>query len=456
MPLLEEGNQTPTTPLRGIKIPNSEYNGAGYTGQYSNPMLWPLPTSPGPSFGTGLLRTPVHGFGNAAISDARLSMGQFEFGADGELVLYSAGGRAIPMSSEKAGKHPECAPVNNAKGALEPGKMKVGLQDVELATLENKMHVASKQITAASGIPPPSLHLDNLESITPLNALYPLPVRRTHLNKHEGDARQKTLTEGGRCRSKSVHQNVTPLYSSALPISGVTSDLLGATPEVRNRKIKSLYAELQRIQEVLCQLQTSIRFRDAQIASKTKDNTSLWSMAVHIAACIQLALEEESNVLDLQQNRRMPAATLSKTPVRQTKRRRSSLGVAGAPSAKQMKPQYQTPKVLNVNGQQLLELEELFCTPGTGELFAACDMLLSPLGTGFAPLSSKALQKTGMCPIQNHTSKFASITSPMPLGNFNAAFVDGDNAKAQAHHAGQQDDSLADMPAKENSFTFNC
>jgi hypothetical protein len=332
---------------------------------------------------------------------------------------------------------------------------------------------------------------DPMDSLTPLGPGEQVLPRLGigHSNAGGVDAkhnagRQKpgTLTNGGRCRYKSiVHDDVphvafkaplSPLEASLDLVDGTKhqttrivdeNDMSGATPEMRTRKIKSLYQELQVKQEKLCLLQNKVYFRDQQISERIRENVGMWAISAHIANCIGVALDEEANAAKaaVAAEPMQPA----QTPVRQNKRRRSSLGVASlTKSLNKSNKQHvmQTPNMAKINGEQLLELEGLFATPGTGELYAAGDMVMSPLGDGFAPLSSKALRSTGMCPVQNNTSKFATLTSPVPLGNFNAAFEESETvcgARGQGGAMAKTGHELSLAPtlsAKENSFSFGC
>jgi len=148
-------------------------------------------------------------------------------------------------------------------------------------------------------------------------------------------------------------------------------------------------------------------------------------MAAHIGTAIQLALDEE-------------AKTVRKTPVRQ-KRRRSSVGAEENPN-KCLK----TPSMTKVGAQQLLELEELFNSPRTGDIFA-CDIFMSPLGYGHLA--------NGMCPIPTplqHKTTFSSLVSPMPLGSFNGPTV------SFAVDDQQERKTRGDVKIdKENSFSFH-
>ena len=168
----EEPNQTPSTPLREAKSP-SDANAGAYTGNKFSPMQWP---SPGHSYGItsprsfGIHRTPVHGFGTAAIGEGRLSMGQFEFGADGELVLYSAGGRALPSSVERCLRSP-AATHAAIPDFLDGPKYKTGLSNVDLSDSVNKGLVKTKRSgegvgTCGAAGHPLAIHPDDL---TPLS-----------------------------------------------------------------------------------------------------------------------------------------------------------------------------------------------------------------------------------------------------------------------------------------------
>ena len=422
-PLVED--QNPTTPIRTISLPGDfsdsmmGYGGAcaaqghGGQNQFRSPLHWPLPASPLHAYaGFGGSRTPVRSFDNSIPGEGRLSMSQFEFGADGELVLYSAGGHTMhPASGKKsADAVPSCV-----RETLDSVTLHFGLSGMDTNAFEQKMQTLSKKIanTSAPSILVPADHLDHLT---------PRDETDQGIKKIDIPAiKQKTLTDGGRCRSKSIKPNVLP---KSLTLQ--TEDMTSASPEKRFQKIQSLYAELQKLQEVGYQLQASIRHRDGQIAGLEKDNASLWSMAAHIGTAIQLALDEEAKIV-------------KETPVR-PKRRRSSIGMEERPS-KCLK----TPTMTNVGTQQLLELEELFNSPRTGDIFAACDIFMSPLGYGNVALNS------GMCPIPTplqHKSTFSSL-SPMPLGGFNApvvSFAVEDHPEAKTRGEGIID--------KENSFSF--
>ena len=411
----------------GIMAYGSMSGGPGgpVSGSLRSPLHWPPPTSPMHSYGGfGGSRTPLHGFGlSSSISgEPRLSMSQFEFGADGELVLYSANGNVLPTSAQKPAARAENINASIREG-LELAKEQLGFTGMDVSALEQKMQQVSQKL---AGDVAPLLHLplDQIDSLTPLTGN---EVALARMSKKEPGVKQKTLTDGGRCRSKSIKLEgpvQEPQKKSSLVPQKKRGDLVDATPEVRFQKIQALYSELQRMQEVEYQLKVSIKHRDNQIASHAKDNNSLWSMAAHVGAAIQMALDEETRQATNQE-----PVVVAKTPVRQ-KRRRSSMGAQdkeNQPAAKVLK----TPTMTNVDGQQLLELEELFNSPGTSELFAACDMFMSPFG--FAPLSTGQ----GMCPINvpeigtisymQHAKTPAKLAfpalpmsfSPLPLGNFN-------------------------------------
>lgn len=435
-PLVED--QNPSTPIRGVSL-NGDFkeNSIGYGGlsagrlqggqnQFRSPLHWPPPTSPIHSYAAfGGSRTPSRSFENIIPGDGRLSMSQFEFGADGELVLYSAGGHAIPASGKKTADN---AP-SHVRETLESTSLQFGLTETEVSALEQKIHTLSKKMTGSSSAQMLNIPSDHVDNLTPVNEHdNTLPKA----DKMARCAKQKTLTDGGRCRSKSMKADGVNVFKSSGTVP--REDMASAPPEKRFQKIQSLYAELQRIQEVSYQLQASIRHRDGQIASHLKDNSSLWSMAAHVGTSIQLALDEEAKAT------RAHAPLDTKTPIRQ-KRRRSSIDAQENPS-KCLK----TPKMAEMNNQQILELEELFNSPATGDIFASCDIFMTPMG--FGPMSLHH----GMCPIpaSQQKSTFSSLISPIPLGNFNGQSV----SLAVDDQLGPKTHGVERNSEKENSFSF--
>ncbi len=419
-PLVED--QNPTTPIRSISL-GGDFNesmmayggasaGQGHAGlnQFRSPLHWPLPTSPIHTYaGLGGSRTPARSFDNTMTGEGRLSMSQFEFGADGELVLYSAGGQTIQPTSGKKARH------SNIRDALESVPLQFGLGGMDANDFEQKMHSLSRKIANnAASVHVPADHIDNF---TPGDA-----TENGMLKAVSQTVKQKTLTDGGRCRSKSMKADTL-----AKTLARQKEDMVSAPPERRFQKIQSLYVELQKLQELGHHLQSSIRQRDGQIVAQEKDNASLWSMAAHVGTAIQMALDEESHAV-------------RKTPVRQ-KRRRSSVGAEENPAKCQ-----RTPNVTRVGAKQLLELEELFNSPRTGDIFA-CDIFMSPLGYGNVAMNN------GMCPITTplqHKTTFSSLMSPMPLGSFNepaVSFAVDNQTERKASGDGKID--------KENSFSFH-
>eukprot|EP00889_Picochlorum_renovo_P008566 jgi/Picre1/35596/NNA_003057.t1 len=292
-PLLED--QTPRTPPRshGYQVDDDgilQYGGMPFTsgGLHQNgqntlrsPLNWPPPTSPIHTYaGFGQARTPLHGFGlsSAAIGDGRLSMGQFEFGVDGELRFTNTEG---PATAQPVAVEQECLDTQ-IKQTLGSARDMLGFGEMDTSKLEKRMQTqcgtTSKRV------------------------------------KEESNGKQKTLTDGGRCRSKRVK------LDDPVPLKGAASkvDMANATPEMRFQRIQSLYAEFQRSQDAAYLMQASIKQRDDQIASLTKDNSSLWSMVAHIATVLQMALIHEAHV-----HRKV---TTTPTQPAQRKRRRSSQG----------------------------------------------------------------------------------------------------------------------------------
>ncbi len=541
-----EQNQTPSTPLRGAKTPG-DTNAGAYTGNWFSPMQWP---SPGHSYGFtsprsfGIHRTPVHGFGTAAIGEGRLSMGQFEFGADGELVLYSAGGRALPSSVDRSLRSPG-ATQTAIPEALDGSKNKPGLSNVVLDESVGNLLAKTKRSGQAVGTcgAGGNLATNHPDDLTPLsiggcgvNAQggYNMPrlstggivcgtvgaVRQLALSVEQGyvDGRSGTLTDGGRCRYKTVafasdagvdklKKRATavkaPLSPLELSLDAIASpeqltrsrvvdeeDMSNATPEMRTRKIQRLYDELETRQEILSHLQGHICFVDQQIAKLIRTNIGLWACSAHIASCIGMALDEESQMIGAAKKKAQAAnakENSSKRPVcddvvnvatanntRQRKRRRSSLGVASltqslnpkshkdrkttaakaSESGRQALGPSNVEAVAPIDDKQFLELEKIFAQPSTGE-FAVGEMM------SHLPLSSNALKKTGMCPVENHDAIDAALSPvTMRLQNFNQALSDeltpdcGENTKTEI--VSGRESSFRHSLSKENSFSFHC
>ena len=537
----EEQNQTPSTPLRGLKASTSEHNGGAYTGNKFSPMPWP---SPGPSFGGitsprsfGIQRTPMHGFGTAAIAEGRLSMGLFEFGADGELVLYSAGGRAIPPSVDRSARSPGGPVRAGTIDASEIPRNKLRSLNADLSAIDEKEEAKKRPGDAEGGR---QLPVDQLDGLTPLSlvgcvgngqgnqsmtrlstggvvcgtgtmkqsAARQLSMSTVH-GVHGHADRSGTLTDGGRCRYKTVAFNSgldtlgnpvaavrTPLSPLELSLEATAAhdqpanktrmqaaeeDMSNATPEMRTRKIKSLYAELQSKQGILGYLQGRICLADQQIAKLIRTNVGLWACSAHIASCIGMALEEESRAEEALKNRvdassaeregskRDPLedvenlATTNNT--RQSKRRRSSLGVASltqslhpksnkvsrtsasgkSKSAMQALVPSNTSTIAQIDGKQLMELEEIFAKPQNCE-FATGEMM------NHLPLSSNVLKKTGMCPVKNHDTMDARL-SPAELQDDDYLATDVENDPKE-DIVGARETSLP--LCQENSFSFHC
>lgn len=425
--------QNPTTPIRSVSLPGDYIDSMiGYGGasagkglpsgqnQFRSPLHWPLPTSPIHSYpGLGGSRTPVRSFDTCIPGEGFDSIGQFDFGADGELVLYSVGGNS--KQPTPSGTKIDDAIPSHIKETLESASLQLGMSGMDSNILEQKMLSLSRKIATNAAVPMLNVPADHIDNLTPMNEAGNAVIKST-----VHPVQQKTLTEGGRCRSKSVNFEKLPKSLGLLK----RDDMGSAAPEQRFQKIQSLYAELQKLQEVGYQLQASIRHRDGQIASQAKDNASLWSMAAHVGSAIQLALDEEAKAIQIK-----------KTPSRQAKRRRSSTGVEENPSKC-----LRTPNMTKVNTQQLLELEELFHSPRSGDIFATCDIFMSPLGYGNMALNS------GMYPIPTplqHKNTFSSLMSPMPLGSFNGpavSFAVDDQLDLKTRGEGPID--------KENSFSF--
>ena len=558
----------PSTPRRVKVSPLGEWrdNTGVYTGvnKFGSPLNWP-PPSPGGGFTSprNFGFTPIHGFGSAAIGDGRLSMGQFEFGADGELVLYSAGGRAIPSSVDRTAAHA------SVKDTLDGSKNRFGLDD--------KFEVAKQSVVMEGNGRPGLVHLD----ITPLSlgigGEVGYPQRDNHSGRHgahavprlssggivvgtdaikQDVARQLALanavnfapfgdklTDGGRCKNKSVafderagvnllddlqksvkaplsplelelsmdgfratpqniaaQTHIAPMPMMA-PLLTTDEDDLCATPEMRTRKIKFLYGELQGKQELLSYLQSQICLADQHIAKLIRTNVGLWACSAHIASCIGLALEEESRsaltMMDMpgvsgaaaaenneNENGTRENLTADNVNERGTKRRRSSLGVASLTQCLNAKANAKAariarkaakatedvaikrapglPSSIKVDGKQLLELEEIFAKPKAGE-FATGEMI------NHFP-SPNVLKNTGMCPVENHSSPIDSalplsavvplssvpLSSVVPLGNSNALQEERDDMDIGAKvMANSQIAPLPVVLSKENSFSFN-
>ena len=529
-------NNEPSTPL-GAKAPLGEWRDTQivFTGniKVSSPLNWPLPTSPSYGFTSPtprLNRTPVHGFGSAAIGEGRLSMGtQFEFGADGELVLYSAGGRAIPPSSKK----------------------RLGMSSVDLVALDDKTNVhgsakGARMQLEITPLDPGSSHVGGTGARYGTQAMPRLScggvVVGTDVAKQEV-ARQlasanfahigEKLTDGGRCRNKSVafgggegagvdaleldvQHNVgkVPLSPLDLELSmdaltaanhrnaqtrlaRVEEDDMTATPELRTRRIKCLYGELQSRQELLSYIQGQIYMADQHIAKLVRTNCGLWACSAHIASCIGMALEEEEMqraakateaeyATDAREATNAAEASIAAEPseareAREAKRRRTSLGVASltqslnanananaeaeaannlaAQAAHETRTEMENtevpalPSIAMVEGKQLEELEEIFARPNRSE-FASGEVMNHLL-----PMPN-ALKSTGMCPVENLGGPIDATLSTVPLssvplGDFNALQDDlgvggGNKLVANSH----------DLPppvvlSKENSFSFN-
>ena len=534
-------NNEPSTPL-GAKAPLGEWRDTQivFTGniKVSSPLNWPLPTSPSYGFTSPtprLNRTPVHGFGSTAIGEGRLSMGtQFEFGADGELVLYSAGGRAIPPSSKK----------------------RLGMSSVDLVALDDKTNVhgsakGTRTQLEITPLDPGSSHVGGAGARYGTQAVPRLScggvVVGTDVTKQDV-ARQlacanfahigEKLTDGGRCRNKSVafgggegagvdaleldvQHNVGKVPLSPLdlelPMDALTAarhqnaqtrparveeeDDMTATPEMRTRRIKCLYGELQSRQELLSYLQGQIYMADQHIAKLVRTNCGLWACSAHIASCIGMALEEEemkraakateargatevrgaTEATEAREATNAAEASIAAEPseARETKRRRTSLGVASltqslnakanaeaeaannaaAQAAQETRTEMENtevpalPSIAMVEGKQLEELEEIFARPNRSE-FATGEVMNHLL-----PMPN-ALKSTGMCPVENlggpidATLSTVSLSS-VPLGDFNALQDDlgvgGGNKLVTNSH---------DLPppvvlSKENSFSFN-
>ncbi len=540
----EEHNQTPSTPLRGAKS-LGDANAGAYTGNKFSPMQWP---SPGHSYGItsprsfGIHRTPVHGFGTAAIGEGRLSMGQFEFGADGELVLYSAGGRALPPSADRGLRSPVVMQAA-IPGALDVPKNKDGPSNVDLNDSMDKELAKAKLPGAGAGTCGAAGHLPatHLDDATPLSlggcgaggqGPHNMPrlstggivcgtvgaVRQLALSVEPEyvDGRSGTLTDGGRCRYKTVafaseavldklnnpstavKAPLSPLELSVAAIAGpeqgrpkvAEEDMSSATPEMRTRKIQSLYDELEARQEILSHLQGHIYVVDQQIAKLIRTNVGLWACSAHIASCIGMALNEESRTIEAANKKAQAAISKedsSKKPPqdgvenlvvvnnsRQSKRRRSSLGVASLTQSLNPKAQKDSKMSANIasrrgryalgpsnvaavapiDDKQFLELEKIFAQPSTGE-FAAGEMM------SHLPLSSNALKKTGMCPVDNHDTMDAALSpGALRIQNFNEALCDelapdcGGDGKMQMVPG--HEPSLGRSHSKENSFSFHC
>ncbi len=499
----EEQNQTPSTPLRGAKGSISDANVGAFTGNKFSPMQWP---SPGHSYGItsprsfGIHRTPVHGFGSAAIGDGRLSMGQFEFGADGELVLYSAGGRALPQSVDRSLRSPG-ATHTAIPEALDVSRAKPGASNLDVICPVDTASAKTKQAGEAVGTGGAAGHLsvNHLDDFTPLSlggcgangqGGFNVPrlstggivcgtagaVRRLALSAEQGyvDGRTGTLTEGGRCRHKTVafasDAAVEKLYNPGPAVKAPLSplelsldaiavpepmtrvvdeeDMSNATPEMRTRKIQSLYDELEARQEILSHLQSHICFVDQQIAKLVRTNVGLWACSAHIASCIGMALDEESRAIEAAKKKKSSKRSLQEDAenvatanvnARQSKRRRSSLGVASltqilnpkvskdrkdkaaeaSKAGKQVLGPSNIAAVAPIDDKQFLELEKIFAKPSTGK-FAAGEMM------NHLPLSSNALKKTGMCPVENHDAMDGGLSpvAALRLQNFNQALSD--------------------------------
>lgn len=367
-PLLED--QTPRTPPRSHRYQVDDdgilqYGGMPFTsgGLHQNgqntlrsPLNWPPPTSPIHTYaGFGQARTPLHGFGlsSAAIGDGRLSMGQFEFGVDGELTFTNTEG---PATAQPVAVEQECLDTQ-IKQTLGSARDMLGFGEMDTSKLEKRMQTQCAKLSKSPGPLLAGLPLHCLEQSNKV------AMTSKHV-KEEPNGKQKTLTDGGRCRSKRVK------LDDPVPLKGAASkvDMANATPEMRFQRIQSLYAEFQRSQDAAYLMQASIKQRDDQIASLTKDNSSLWSMVAHIATVLQMALIHEAHI-----HRKV---TTTPTQPAQRKRRRSSQGCYVDKENAQVNT---TPDVTKLGGDEIMELENLFNSPATKELLASCNMLPSPI-----------------------------------------------------------------------------
>ena len=453
-PLLED--QTPRTPPRshGYQVDDDgilQYGGMPFTsgGLHQNgqntvrsPLNWPPPTSPIHAYaGFGHARTPLHGFGlsSAAIGDGRLSMGQFEFGVDGELTFTNT---ECPQTSQQVAVEQECLDTQ-IKETLESAKDMLGFGEMDTSKLEQRMQAQCAKQSKSPGPLLAGLPLYYLEQQTKV-------AMASKRLREEPNGKQKTLTDGGRCRSKRVK------LDDPAPLNGAPSkvDMANATPEMRFQRIQSLYVEFQRSQDASYLMQASIKQRDDQIASLTKDNSSLWSMVAHIATVLQMALVHEAQV------HRKVATT--PTQPKQKRKRRSSQGCY---ADKENAPFNTTPDVATFGGDEIMELENLFNSPATKELLASCNMLPSPIpapqvtaqheAPAMQSLAGGLSSQYAKTPAKMPFPPLPWTTDPVPFGNYippgthtTTTFnLDDDEQKSPLR-------SRQEGAEKENSFSF--
>jgi len=221
---------------------------------------------------------------------------------------------------------------------LESAKNALGFQGMDITSLENRLVQAVK--ATPSGMAMLSLS-ENLPGFA--HGHEQKDSNRIEKRKHEECPKSdKGMKDCGLKKQKSGRME---------------EDNSMAPAEKRYQKIQSLYAELQKVQDANYALCASIKHRESQLSSLSRDNAMLWSMAAHIGMSIQQAIEAREKLHALSHNHQeFDHKVLSQA---------DDSPPEGTPGNNELPHANE-------------ELYELF-SPGTQEIFAACRLFTSPL-----------------------------------------------------------------------------
>jgi len=239
---------------------------------------------------------------------------------------------------------------------LESAKNALGFQGMDISSLENRLVQAVKATPSGMAMLSLSENLPDFGHGQEQKELNRVEKRR----REECANSDKGLKDYGLKKQKA---------------GSMEEDNSIAPAEKRYQKIQSLYAELQKVQDANYALCASIKQRESQLSSLSRDNAMLWSMAAHIGMSIQQAIEAREKLHALPHNHQEIGHKVSSQA--------DDLVQEKTPGNKDLP-----------NADE--ELYELF-SPGTQEIFAACRLFASPLNQPNIPRTvqpNNAVEKT--------------------------------------------------------------
>ena len=221
---------------------------------------------------------------------------------------------------------------------LESAKNALGFQGMDISSLENRLVQAVK--ATPSGM-----------------AMLSLSENLPGFGHGQGHKEASRVEKRKREESSKSDKGQKDLGLKKQKAGRMEEDNSVASAEKRYQKIQSLYAELQKVQDANYALCASIKQRESQISSLSRDNAMLWSMAAHIGMSIQQAIEaREKLYAQSNKHQELNPKLLSQA---------DDLAQERTPGNKE-----------SPNADD--ELYDLF-SPGTQEIFAACRLFTSPL-----------------------------------------------------------------------------